>query len=350
MKKPKLFINTFDPQTASDDVWEKFFEAYKKYQEEMYPGDPLPSNDRLKKEMKNPGPDPKDFRWLVFSEETNMNVIGYGRVTIYNESSPAYQSNKHVASGMLFIDKEYRRLGIGTELLMILVTKVKREQKTVFQGGSQHESGKEFCQKFGAKIALTEEENRLNLEDVDWDMINEWKIEGPKRAEGVTIEMFETVPEKDIEEYCKIYAETLNQVPKGELEWEAVETPKTRRIREKRRKLLGATWTTMITREENGVISGLTETIYNPDRETLLFQALTGVKKEYRGRGLGKWLKAEMVTYIKKTFPEVKYLVTDFSITNAPMIAINKRLGFKKHMMWTEYKFNVEDLCQRLGL
>ena len=50
----------------------------------------------------------------------------------------------------------------------------------------------------------------------------------------------------------------------------------------------------------------------------------------YRERGLGKWLKAEMLKYAKRTFLELKFVVTDFAVTNAPMIAINKKLGFKK--------------------
>lgn len=344
MNKTKWKINTFNPQTASNDLWEKFFDTFKKFHEEMYPGDPLPSKEITKKEMKNPDPDFKNFRWLVLSEEHDMNVIGYGRATIYNESSPAYQPNKHIAFAFLFVDSEYRRLGIGTDLLKILVAKVKEEKKAVFQGGSQHESGKNFCQKHGGKIALTEEESRLKLEEVDWKLINEWIDEGSQRAVGITIERFETVAEKDMEEYCQIYTETLNQVPKGELEWEALETPETRRIREERQKLLETTWTTIIAREKDGTISGLTETVYYPDRATLLFQGLTSVKEEYRGRGIGKWLKATMITYAKKTFPEVKFLVTDFAVSNAPMITINKRLGFKKHKMWIEYKFNVEEL------
>ncbi len=349
MKKPESTIAIFDPQTTSDELWEKYYHFYLKIFKEMFPDDPPPSKETIKKEMKNPQPDTIDYRWIL-SEEKNSNVIGYGRVTVDNESSPAYQANKHVAFGNLFVEKVFRRLGCGTDLLKILVTKVKDEGKTVFQGGSLLENGKAFCEKFGGKIALTEEESRLKLEEVDWEMLNEWVDEGTRRAEGVTIERFEDIPEKDINDYCQLFTETLNQVPKGELEWEAKETPETRRMREKRNKLINRIWTTLITRETDGTISGLTETVYQPDQATLLFQWLTSVKKEYRGRGLGKWLKAEMLKYSKKTFPEVKFVVTDFAVTNAPMIAINKRLGFKKHKFWSEYKFNVDKLSHSLVL
>lgn len=349
MKKPACFIVIFDPHTTSDELWGKFFQYYVRIFEEMFPDDPPPSKETIKKDMKNPHPDNKDYRWIV-SEEQSSNVIGYGRVTVYNESSPAYQANKHVAFGNLFVDKSHRRLGFGTNLLKTLVNKVKDENKTIFQGGSLLESGKAFCERYGGKIALTEEESRLKLEEVNWEMLNEWIDEGTRRAEGVTIERFEAVPEKDLSDYCQLFTATINQVPKGELEWEHVETPETRRKREKRNKSLNQTWTTLITRETDGTISGLTETFYQPDQAILLFQGLTSVRKEYRGRGLGKWLKAEMLKYAKKTFPEVKVVVTDFAVTNDPMIAINKRLGFRKHKIWKEYKFNTEELSHSLKL
>lgn len=349
MKKPESSITIFDPHTTSDELWEKFFRYYVRIFDEMFPDDPPPSKETIKKDMKNPHPDNKDYRWILTLEKDGS-VIGYGRVTVHNESSPAYQANKHIAFGNLFVNKSYRRLGFGTDLLETLVSKVQDEKKTVFQGGSILESGKAFCERHGGKVALTEEERRLTLGEVNWEMLNEWIDEGPRRAEGVTIERFETISEEDLGEYCQIFTETLNQVPKGELEWEANETPETRRSREKRLKLLNQTWTTLITRENDGTISGLTETFYQPDQATLLYQGLTSVRKEYRGRGLGKWLKAEMLKYAKRAFPEVKFVVTDSAVTNAPMIAINKRLGFKKHRFWKEYKFNMEELSHSLKL
>ena len=349
MEKSEVVVRIFDPETTSDELWGKFFHFYYKIFKEMFPEDPSPSLETMKKEMRYPHPDNKEYRWIL-SDEKSINVIGYGKVTVYKKSSPVYQANKHVAFGTIFVDRVFRRKGYGTDLLKILLTKVKDEEKTVFQGGSLLENGKAFCERYGGKLALTEEESRLKLEEVDWEMINEWINEGKHRAKGVIIERFEVVPEKDINDYCQLFTETINQVPKGELEWEFKETPDTRRIRENRNKILNRTWTTLITRETDGTISGLTETFYQPDQATLLFQGLTSVRKKYRGRGLGKWLKAEMLEYTKKAFPEVKFVVTDFAVTNAPMIAINKRLGFKKLKFWSEYKFQVDQLSRSLNL
>ncbi|MFW9855056.1 MAG: GNAT family N-acetyltransferase [Candidatus Thorarchaeota archaeon] len=320
---------------------------FEKFWLELNPDDPLPAREVVKKEFYLPNPDLRHSRWIVFMPDRTQ-VIGYGRVSVYKESSPAYEENKHVAFGALFIDAQHRRNKIGTQLLDTLVPAVMKEFKTVFQVTALNPGGIAFCEAFGGLSALTEEESRLKIEEVDWEMIRKWREEGPRRAPGVTIEKFETVDETDIVNYCNLYTEVLNQVPKGETEWEDKETPKTRREREDREKQLGTIWTTMITREKDGAISGLTETTFRSDRSSLLYQGLTGVREKYRGRGLGKWLKAEMLTFTKNNLPSVRSVATDFAVTNDPMISINRRLGFRFYKKHVEYKFNINDLLNKM--
>ena len=42
-------------------------------------------------------------------------------------------------------------------------------------------------------------------------------------------------------------------------------------------------------------LAGITEVYWNPNRPRLLWQGFTGVAPTHRGRGLGRWLKAEML-------------------------------------------------------
>ncbi|MFW9778688.1 MAG: GNAT family N-acetyltransferase [Candidatus Heimdallarchaeota archaeon] len=343
----KVKVEVFDPESTDDAQWDIILDFFEAFWLELNPDDPLPSRDVVKKEFYLPNPDLRHSRWIVFTPD-NARVIGYGRVSVYKESSPGYEQNKHVAFGTLFVDAQYRRSKIGTHLLDTLVPEVVKESKTVFQVGALNPAGIAFCEAFGGLSALTEEESRLKIEEIDWDMIENWRVEGRRRAQGVTIEKFETVDEKDIVNYCNLYTEVLNQVPKGETEWEAKETPETRREREEREKELGTTWTTMITREKDGAISGLTETTFRPDRSSLLYQGLTGVQEKYRSRGLGKWLKAEMMTFVKNNLPSVRSVATDFALTNKPMISINRRLGFRFYKKYVEYKFDIDDLVNTM--
>ena len=111
---------------------------------------------------------------------------------------------------------------------------------------------------------------------------------------------------------------------------------------------LGRSWITFITMEPSGEISGLTEMRHNPNRKTMISQLLTGVQENHRGRGLGKWLKASMLLKIRETFPEVKTITTGNATSNAPMLSINNRLGFKLYKETVGAQITLEQLGKYL--
>ncbi|MHA1168121.1 MAG: GNAT family N-acetyltransferase [Candidatus Hodarchaeales archaeon] len=341
-------IVEFEPKTTSEELWKHFHEFREKLFVEIYPDDPIHSKEWVEKVLKNPNPNYDIYRWFI--QAGNRTVIGWGYISLTNEKSPEYEINNNIANAVIFIDRDHRDNGLGTDLLKILVKRIRSEDRSTIEAGTLLESGHCFCKKMGGIKALDDVQNRLQMTDVNWEMIDEWRVVGPERAEGTSLEWFNTVSDEDIEEYCKIYTETMNQQPFGEIDSRVKVTPETRRLSEKRTKDSGGIWTTLISREKDRTISGLTEVIYYPDRPSILHQNLTGVDENYRGRGLGKWLKAEMLAWIKNEYPVVKTIMTGNSTTNAPMLSINRRLGFKEYKSGSEYKFNVEELAQKLEI
>ena len=99
--------------------------------------------------------------------------------------------------------------------------------------------------------------------------------------------------------------------------------------------------TTMYSKERDGKISGLTETDYLKELGHKISQRETGVRQAYKGRGLGKMLKAKMLLYIRREYPDVKYISTGNADSNAPMLSINQRLGFKRHLPIKVYKLKI---------
>ncbi len=76
-------------------------------------------------------------------------------------------------------------------------------------------------------------------------------------------------------------------------------------------------------------------TLWKPQTGDWLQQGLTGVKREYRGRGVATALKVRTVEYARAHgYRQIK---TDNEIHNAPMIAINDRFGFQRQPVWLTF-------------
>ncbi|MEN8151804.1 MAG: GNAT family N-acetyltransferase, partial [Planctomycetota bacterium] len=81
-----------------------------------------------------------------------------------------------------------------------------------------------------------------------------------------------------------------------------------------------------------------------PDEKTMIHQFITGVRPPYRGRGLGKWLKAANLLRVRREFPQVTVVLTDNATTNEAMLSINKRLGFEKYREEENFQITLEGL------
>ena len=61
-------------------------------------------------------------------------------------------------------------------------------------------------------------------------------------------------------------------------------------------------------------------------------------------RGLGKWLKAAMLLHVRNLYPKVEVVVTENAGSNAPMLAINTKIGFRQYRAGAEYQITREKL------
>ncbi|MCK5141382.1 MAG: GNAT family N-acetyltransferase, partial [Candidatus Heimdallarchaeota archaeon] len=292
-------IIKFDTHKASDELYNLFFELTEKLGEEKRPGEAPPPRALLRRMMTTKIPEVKRYWWLVLKKEVEKErAIGIARIGFSTKKDPAYQENKHNADIRLDVEKEYRKKGIGSEALKVLIEKAKEDKYVnTLLVDVNLDSGHKFCKKLGGDVALEAAENRLHIKEVNWSMIEQWKNDGDKIAtqEGVSMHFFTECPEDILAEYVDIYTETINQQPLGEVDMEMRVTTESRRLQEEQLKKQGLKWFTKITREKDSKISGLTEFLQIPEMPERIMQLLTGVKKEYRGRGLGKWLKADML-------------------------------------------------------
>ncbi len=344
----KYRIEEYNPKEVPDEFWEGYFEFNEANFRYHNPDDPLPNREAIIQRQKADIPNFYVKRWLAFTPEDK--IVGWAGFGAATDTSPEYEKNKHLCQLNIAVLPDYQRKGIGTALLKVCVQEAQSLNKTVIETGTNHDSGRSFLKKYGADFTIEAAENRLELEDVDWNLMQSWVDEGPKRAEGVTIESFYDCPEEILDEYCEMFTEALNMQPLGETEHRSKIDGKFRRQLEQRFKDTGQISYTLISRERDRRISGMTDILYDPRNSDRVLQQLTGVRPEFRGRGLGKWLKGKMILHIRDTYPDVQRIITGNAESNAPMLSINQRMGFKKYKGAEGYKFHTEDLAKKLGI
>ena len=59
---------------------------------------------------------------------------------------------------------------------------------------------------------------------------------------------------------------------------------------------------------------------------------MIGVFPKFWNKGLGRWLKADMLQRILENRPQVKIVRIENADINAPTMKINKELGFKSYV------------------
>lgn len=92
--------------------------------------------------------------------------------------------------------------------------------------------------------------------------------------------------------------------------------------------------------DKSGGMVGHTNVFVNRKKPKFAFQFMTGVRKEYRRKGLGRWMKAAMFRKLVRDFSELEEIRTDCGWKNTGMIAINKQMGYGYSYLLTEFKIH----------
>lgn len=337
-------IITFDPLTADDALWEKFFDHTEAIYREYEPGEPMLPRARKKEMTLAALPNPYVDNRFYLALAPDGTPAGYACTALDRPGSPSYEDNKHMGHIQeVSVLPPYRRRGLGTEMLLHAARGLAAAGPAIkeFTLVAFREPGQRFAEKKGAVLALTQAENRLYFSDLDWAMAERWAAEGAARNPDTRLVTAASIPEKDIADFAKAYTETINQAPQGGMTGRLEVTPEAIRHNEARTAAQGAVHLTVYTREADGRVSGMTEIAYVGELGFKARQLLTGVRQEFRGRGLGKWLKAAMLLRLRKDYPGVKYIATANADANAPMLAINTKLGFKRHLPVNIYKLKL---------
>jgi GNAT superfamily N-acetyltransferase len=340
-------IVDFDPQRATPHEWSRYHTFRKIRHAEHEPEDPYPPDDVLEDLWRREDPFEEVRRRLFVKDGQVVAEMGINRTL---PRSPEYESWKHIVWIRAAVLTAHRRQGIARAFLPGLLEIAEEVGATVLGAGTDEASGHAFLRWLGATSRFTGADNRLDLEAVDWSMVREWVAEAERRSPGVRLELHEPhVPETVIEDWCRAYTEMLNTVPFEDMEHGTIAvTPETMGERYARLDLVRGVHHVLLAREPDGAITGLTEMEYVPHAPGFIDQELTAVLPAARGRGLGKWLKGAMLLHVREVYADLRWVRTGNAGSNAPMLAINHQLGFKKHREGAGYQIGRDELAARV--
>jgi GNAT superfamily N-acetyltransferase len=332
-----------DANTASREFWTRYH-AYRRVRHaEAYQGDPLKPDELVEIEMKHVKPFEIQYRYEI-ARDGQMLSDFFAATT--KPGSPEYQTNKQFMWASASVHPDHRRHGIGRSWIPLTLELMERHGCTTLTMDTHEASGHEFLEAIGAEGKSAGAENRLQLADVDWAMLRRWVDDGPAKSPATRLEIYDGhLPAGMLEDYSPQFSSLLNTMPWDDLDHgDIVVTPATFADWYSRLDEQGGADYTMLTREPDGTISGVTDMTYAPYRPQFIEQGFTGVRPDARGRGLGKWLKAAMLLHVRETYPDLQTVITGNASSNGPMLAINTKMGFKEHRAGNEYQITLEKL------
>jgi GNAT superfamily N-acetyltransferase len=218
------------------------------------------------------------------------------------------------------VDPEYQRRGIGTELLARLLEVARDEPRLMMAVSESSASGIAFAEHRGFTEHSRRYESELNLETFDAEPFARGRRVLDKSGIRFTTLAVEDSPQFRLSLY-RLVERLVRDVPTPEPtravsyeEWERdwinvpFASPETFAVAVVRGRPIALSYVVL---EADG--SG--------------YNWMTGVARRYRGRGLGLAIKVEALRLAKNR--GIPFIRTNNDLTNVPMLAVNKRLGFQ---------------------
>ena len=340
--KKQLNVQELNVKEASLQEYQALRKLMDVVSKERQPDDPVVPLEETINQMKNL-PSFVDLKmWCVWDDE-HANILAQGNVgLIYTDD------NRHLSQFDIIVHPDSRCQGIGKQLLGLIAEAALADNRRLLLTDTNDRvpAGETFMKRIGAKRGLEGHVNQLRLDELDQTLIEKWLEQGGKTDEEFELGLWEgKYPEDKLAEIAQLI-ELTNQQPLGDLEIEEMHF-KPEQLREMEKMDLARgnlRYTFYVLEKATGNFAGYTETVWNANRPEILRQDMTGVFPKYRGKGLGRWLKAAMLKKMLEIHPEIKFVRTQNADSNAAMLRINNELGFKPYMTSILWQMEIEQV------
>ena len=327
-------LTKYTASELNDEIHAELLPLMAELHEEHGSEDPLPTLENMASQLRGIPSYVRLNLWIARSEKNR--VVGEAILILIDHPEQA-----HLAPIKLSVSPGFRRRGLGRRLFSVARAAAIEEKRRVLdlETDSRVPAGAEFARALGATPALVSGQNRLYLAEVNREELEEFR----RAPSGFSPVLWRgPTPDEWLAERVRL-SEIYNDIPTGDLDIGDIRlTPERLRDEEAARARAGVqSWTLAARDDATGALAGLTELHWNPTRPHIVQQQITGVDSTYRGRGLGLYLKAELLHVLLDECPDAEFISTENADVNAGMRRINERLGYRRHREVTSWQLGI---------
>ena len=171
-----------------------------------------------------------------------------------------------------------------------------------------------FWTDLGAKLSYTEQESVVDMAAVDSQLMESWIA--AQSTDMKIVHWSSDCLDEWIGELVTV-ANVMNDAPRDSLDTaDVIVTESMFRAEVKAFANIGIKYQGLLALDGDGSVMGGTEVLINEYRPDASYQWLTAVLPEYRGRKLGRVMKADMWQHLRNHEPQVTMLHTDNAASN----------------------------------
>ena len=272
----------------------------------------------------------KYFKSRVVAEQGGR-VLGFGLV---NHMRWAFVPTKYRVD--VTVHPDHRGRGHGTAIFEALLEKVReRAGRTVAAAAKESMAdGVRFLARRGFREVKRDWESRLFVKGFDFARFS--TADDRVAKQGIRIVALADEMHRDTSALRKAFE--LNEECRMDIP--SVDPPTRHTFEEFRRDDIDAPNALLdafyIAIDKDGRYLGVSNMFRSLDDRTFLWQGITGVRREARGKGIAMALKLRTVRYALDT--GIEHIKTWNDVHNKAMLSINEAMGFAKEPAWISYE------------
>lgn len=250
-------------------------------------------------------------------------VVGFGQA-VWRDGEDGASFAK------LFVSPDHRGAGVGRMLGSALANVARANGRTgmtveAVEGGPLAV----VLERSGFRPDMVVEQNRARVAEADDSLLSDWVARG-EAAGDYSLVAYDAPCPDDLVAGFNEARHIMNDAPRFEGEPEAHFTVAEQRAAEE--SWIAShidSWMLGVRHDPSGSIVGLSEMHLPINQPWIVYQGDTGVAPDHRGHGLGAWMKAVNHLRLRAERPDVELIQTWNASANAPMLRINRALGFR---------------------